>query len=402
MRRENENLSDYLLRIHEEELGYEYRSEEVQARVLIRKYKEFVKALNLHDDMTDEEEKMFREFIRTNETLKSFYKKGSGQTAATKKLQDLYIRTNEYFKTVLYPHYVEEAKCLRPKEAQIHMMDMARLHSVPKGLEPNSFLQHLEEQWDAFMKDYVYVVSSPEIEGHSLSQAVDDEIEYYKYKYNNYNKPSGEFEGAEIEYYNGQNDNPYKNLYIYCLFQYVSYFLATKLPVFSVEKFTGIEALKAYKDKHTLSLRDVAEAYSLIDNTTADKAYERLKKQFQKYDYFEGYKNGIGEYQFHDITEPLAFSETYRKKDTIPSDYTDFMIRYVYCKLIAFAIDGKIDNISALKKYHSFFEESYMELIKTVYISDAKFSTFLDILIGTAGRISLRLLAPKEKVDMMV
>lgn len=145
MRRENENLSDYLLRIHEEELGYEYRSEEVQARVLIRKYKEFVKALNLHDDMTDEEEKMFREFIRTNETLKSFYKKGSGQTAATKKLQDLYIRTNEYFKTVLYPHYVEEAKCLRPKEAQIHMMDMARLHSVPKGLEPNSFLQHLEE-----------------------------------------------------------------------------------------------------------------------------------------------------------------------------------------------------------------------------------------------------------------
>ena len=160
--------------------------------------------------------------------------------------------------------------------------------------------------------------------------------------------------------------------------------------------------MKAYKDKHTLSLRDVAEAYSLIDNTTADKAYERLKKQFQKYDYFEGYKNGIGEYQFHDITEPLAFSETYRKKDTIPSDYTDFMIRYVYCKLIAFAIDGKIDNISALKKYHSFFEESYMELIKTVYISDAKFSTFLDILISTAGRISLRLLAPKEKVDMMV
>ena len=51
----------------------------------------------------------------------------------------------------------------------------------------------------------------------------------------------------------------------------------------------------------------------------------------------------------------------------------------------AFAIDGKIDNISALKKYHSFFEESYMELIKTVYISDAKFSTFLDILIGTAN-----------------
>jgi len=402
MRRENENLSDYLLRIHEEELGYEYRSEEIQARVLIRKYKEFVKTLNLHDDMTDEEEKMFREFIRTNETLKSFYKKGSGQTAATKKLQDLYIHANEYFKTVLYPHYVEEAKCLRPKEAQIHMMDKTRLHSVLQALEPRTFIQNLEKRWSKFMDFYVRILSAPRIEGHSLLQAVDDEIEFYKNKYNNYNKPSGEFEGAEIEYYNGQNDNPYKNLYIYCLFQYVSYFLATKIPVFSVEKFTGVVALKAYKAKHILSLRDVAEAYSLIDNTTVDKAYERLKKQFQKYDYFDGYKNEAGEYQFHDITEPLAFSETYRKKDTIPSNYTDFMIRYVYCRLISFAIDDKMDYIAALEKYHSFFEEAYKELIKTVYISDAKFSTFLDILIGTAGRISLRLLAPKEKVNMMV
>ena len=80
MREENENLSDYLLRIYKDELKYEYRSEEVQARVLVRWYKEFVKALNLHDNMLEEEEKLFREFIRTNETLKSFYKKGSGQT----------------------------------------------------------------------------------------------------------------------------------------------------------------------------------------------------------------------------------------------------------------------------------------------------------------------------------
>lgn len=78
------------------------------------------------------------------------------------------------------------------------------------------------------------------------------------------------------------------------------------------------------------------------------------------------------------------------------------MIYHVYCKLIEFAIDGETDNISAIEKYHSFFDEAYKELIKTVYISDAKFSTFLDILIGTAGRISLRLVAPKEVVDMMV
>lgn len=91
MRRENENLSDYLLRIHEEELGYEYRSEEVQARVLVRKYKEFIKVLNLHDDMTEEEEKLFREFVRTNETLKSFYKKGSGHSKQQKNYKGCII-----------------------------------------------------------------------------------------------------------------------------------------------------------------------------------------------------------------------------------------------------------------------------------------------------------------------
>ena len=402
MREENENLSDYLLRIYKDELKYEYRSEEVQARVLVRWYKEFVKALNLHDNMLEEEEKLFREFIRTNETLKSFYKKGSGQTAATTKLQDLYNRANEYFKTVLSHRYVEEAKCYRPKEAQIHMMDMTRLHSVSQALEPKAFIQQLEKHWAEFMDNYVKILSSPEIEGHSLTQAVDDEIDNYNIKLSNYNKPSNESEGAEIEYYNGQNDNPYKNLYIFCLFKYVSYFLATRLPTFSVEKFTGISALKSYKEKPILSLKDVAAAYALIDKTTVDKAYDRLKKQFQKYDYFEGYKNESGEYQFYDITEPLAFSETYRKKDTIPSEHTNFLIRHVYCRLIAFAIDGMTDRIGAVQKYHIFFENAYKELVKTEYISDAKFSTYLDILIGTAGRISLRLVAPKEVVDMMV
>lgn len=402
MRQENENLSDYLLRIHKEELGYEYRSEEIQARVLVRKYKEFIKVLNFHDDMTEEEEQLFREFVRSNETLKSYYKKGSGQEAAEKKLQDLYIRANDYFKAVLYPRYVEEAKCYRPKEAQIHMMDMTRLHSVSQALEPKAFIQQLEKHWSEFMNNYVYILSYPEIEDHSLTQAVDDEIDNYNTILSNYNKPSGEFEGADIEYYNGQNDNPYKNLYIYCLFQYVSYFLKTRLPTFSVEKFTGISTLKSYKEKPILSLRDIAEAYALIDKTTVDKAYDRLKKQFQKYDYFDGYKNESGEYQFHDITEPLAFSETYRKKDTVPSEHINILIRHVYCRLIAFAIDGMTDRICAVQKYHIFFENAYKELVKTEYISDAKFSTYLDILIGTAGRISLRLVAPKEVVDMMV
>lgn len=400
MRQETESLSDYLLRIHKEELNYDYGSDEIQATVLVRKYKHFIKTLNFHDDMTEEEEKVFRVFIHENETLKSFYKKSSGQNETAQKLQYLYNLATDYYNTVLYPHYVEEAKCLQPKEAQIHMMDAERLHSVLRGLEPNSFVEHLEKQWDEFLRNYIYVLSTTEIGRISLSQAIDDEIEFYNTKLESYNQTTGE--SSDAYYYNGQNDNPYKNLYIYCLFQYVSYFLATRLPEFSVEKFVGVDALKSYKVQNKLSLRDVAAAYALIDNTTADKAYERIKKQFQKYDFFDRCKNDKGEYLFHDIMEPLAFFETYRKKDTIPSDHTNFMIRRVYCKLIGFAIDDKMDYISALEKYHSFFKGAYKELVKTIYISDAKFITYLDILIGTAGRISLRLIASKEEVDMIL
>ena len=395
MRQEKESLSNYLLRIHKEELGYEYEED----TVLVKKYKHFIRSLNFHENMTDAEEAIFREFLKANETLKSFYKKGVGQTEAKKKLQYLYNKAIDYYTKILYPQFVSEAKCLSPKDAQIHLLDAERLHSIPIDLEPTEFIYKLEELWNDFFNDYFRILSASELGICSLSQAVEDEIEYYNAKVKNYNQPINEFENANIDYYTGQNDNPYKNLYIYCLFQYIKYYLDTRIPVFSVKQFDGLEALRTYRTKKVLSLRDVAQAYALVSNLSPDKVYDRIKKQFQKYGFFQSCKNGEGNYQFRDITEPLAFYEIYRKKNIERSEFTDKLILYVYSNLIGFAIDGKIDNIEALEKYNFFFKQEYQKLADNKLVCDEKFETFIEILMYTAGRLSLRLIAPKEEVN---
>ena len=99
------------------------------------------------------------------------------------------------------------------------------------------------------------------------------------------------------------------------------------------------------------------------------------------------------------MIEPIAFYETYRKKNIVVSEYTNRIIRFVYCKLIEFVIDNKMSNIEAIERYQLFFKEAYSKLAKIEYISDDKFATFLDTIFLTAGRISLRLVAPKDVVD---
>lgn len=70
MRKDHESLSNYLLRLHKESLGFEYAFNGTRPSPLITKYKDFIKFLNFHEEMTDAEEKVFCEFLKANSTLK--------------------------------------------------------------------------------------------------------------------------------------------------------------------------------------------------------------------------------------------------------------------------------------------------------------------------------------------
>lgn len=351
--------------------------------------------------MTDDEEVVFCEYLKTSKTLKKTFTKSMGKGVAEETLQRLYCQAIEYYNTHLKPNIDVLSELMSPKDVQIHMMDSFRINSVTPDLEPSGFLNRLDELWNDFYENYFRMIATIKIGKHSLKQAVADEISLYKATEEGYNQPTSEYVDADL-YYTGMNDNPYKNLYIYCLFQYVEYFLDAKLPSISKKQFEGLEALKSFIEKESLSLKDLAEAYSLVANKSADKMYNNIKSLFRKNNLCQSCKDKRGRYQFHEITEPLAFFEFYRKKNIAPSEQDNMLIYYVYKELIELAINGQLDEIAALEEYHKFFKSEYVNLLNTVYISDDKFRTFLEILINTAGRISLRLIAPKKEVDMVL
>lgn len=64
-----------------------------------------------------------------------------------------------------------------------------------------------------------------------------------------------------------------------------------------------------------------------------------------------------------------------------------------------FAIDGKMEIIEAIVIYLTFIKEEYKKLFQIDHINEAKAFTFLEILLNSAGRILLRLIADSELVD---
>ena len=401
MRKDNESLTNYLLRLHNDSLDFKYEFSGTRPSPLINKYKNFIKALNFHEEMTDAEEKVFCEFLKADSTLKKTITKGRGKGAAEETLQRLYRQAIEYYDTNLKPNIDELYELMSSKDVQIHMMDSFRINSVTPDLEPSGFLNRLDELWNDFYECYFRMIATIKIGKHTLRQAVSDEISLYKAMDKGYNQPTSEYVDGDF-YYTGINDNPYKNLYLYCLFQYVEYFLDAKLPSISRKQFEGLEALKPFIEKESFSLREIAKAYALVSKESLDQTYDNFKSLYRKYNWFKSCKNKRGHYQFHDISEPLAFYVFYRKKNVPPSEHDNLLIHYVYKELIELAINGKLDEIAALDEYHRFFKSEYLYLLKTVFISDDKFRTFLEILMNTAGRISLRLISPKEEVDMIL
>ncbi|MDY3215154.1 MAG: hypothetical protein SOW77_07795 [Ruminococcus sp.] len=403
MIQENETQLEYVSRLFFEEYGFYYASKEETNRPLVKKYKNFIAALNLHDPMTDEEEKLYRHFLKFDITLKSFFAKKTGPNEANKKLDELYDAAQQYYENNIEPTVRNEAKRMSPKDAQIHMMDSKRNDSITRTVNMLSFYQELNDKMAYFYANLFRILSTCKMpKTNPLMVAVDDEIKNYKNKLSSYNAVPSDlqetFDSEEI-YYVGKNNNPYKNLYIYCFLQFVKYFIDIRIPSITEKQFDNLQLLRKYRTKSVYSLHDIANMYSEISDISKQKAYDRMKKLFQKYHIFESCKDANGRFSFSEIELPLAYYEMYRKKNIEPNNLTDSIIRSVYCPLIAFAIDGDTEKISAMAKYISFIRDEFLNLTKEKNIDDAKYSTFLEMLLNSSARVELRLLASKEEVD---
>lgn len=114
--------------------------------------------------------------------------------------------------------------------------------------------------------------------------------------------------------YDGKNDNPHKNLYIYCLMSYIKDFYISRIPKIEVSSFPDVENINMQEDKTYFSLKDAAESYSQISNKNAENIRENMKKQFQKLEYMQGFKKR-GRYEFQDIIFPIISYHYFRKNN---------------------------------------------------------------------------------------
>ena len=252
-----ESKKDYLRRILNIKRGDAGYSD---MDTYIKEYNNFMRTLNYNFIRGGEEEKIFVYFHEHNLTPANIAKKEKGKDQLKNDLKILLKKSNEYYNSVLYPEYYKNAKRMRPQDAKIELSDKERNNNVIGDFnDVEKFICLLDDKWNKFTY-YLYMVITLifdkhdflnaqflPISGSDFEKALNDEIEYYKEKVNLYYHPFDlDADGDDIEsydevYYIGKNDNPYKNLYIYCMMAYLKNFYEIDIPLIDIEKPFGFE-----------------------------------------------------------------------------------------------------------------------------------------------------------------
>lgn len=395
-----ENKKDYLrriLKVHPGDPRY------VEMDTCLREYNKFNNTLNFNGFRGGEEEKVFLYLYEHQLTVASIVAKNKGKEKLLDELRTILSKAVNYYKDVLYPEYHEQAKNLSPKSYQIEMWDKERINSIVGPLaNVDDFVDSLDKRWDEFT-NYLYktidLVFSREYSGENrpgflkkgcFEDKVNDEIDYYVRQVRQY---SQSFEDPEQVYYIGKNDNPYKNLYLYCLRSYIKNFYIINIPrvedgkFYDLVHFTGIEAKTVY------GLSDIAEMYSKMANCEYNKAYGKIKQQFRKSKFMQQYKND-GKYEFPCPELPLATYVYYSKKNHKEPDFEklfrnyDPLMVYVYAPLLRANMEGETSKLNSYNMFYDFILNEFSNALNRT--DDAYITTFLEILLQCPVRLFYR------------
>lgn len=458
-----ESKKDYLrriLNINRGDAGYS------DMDTYIKEYNNFMRTLNYNFIRGGEEEKIFVYFHEHNLTPSNIAKKEKGKDQLKNDLKILLKKSNEYYNNVLYPEYYKNAKRMRPQDAQIELSDKKRNNNVIGDLnDVEKFICLLDDKWNKFIY-YLYMVIDLVFDKHDFlneqflpisakdfEKALNDEIAFYKENVNSYYHPfdidtDGEdmdfehdeqfndIESYDEVYYIGKNDNPYKNLYIYCMMAYLKNFYEIDIPLIDIEKPFGFENIdkidfNKLMSKKTFSLTDIAEIYSIMSNCDEKKAYEKIKQQFRKSFYMSRYKCN-GEYKFNKLEIPLATYAYYSKKNHaepnpilayylyfIDKNYDEFkiisydvilkewnsklwekfectnyiqeynpLITFIYAPLLRSALLHENEKLITYNKFREFIIQGFKNMLKIV--DDGHLKYFIDFILECPMRLYYR------------
>lgn len=403
-----ENKKEYLRRIlgvTKDDSGYS------EMDTFMREYNNFISSFNFDEIRGGEIEKIFVDFHKKGITPAKLVELQKGRKELEKQLFHYSNKAKEYYnKEIRDKYYKEICRTRYPKEAMIELNDLEVNHSLTGGLSDlKNFLTEVDEHWNTFMNELYTTVDlifsgryeDGIVRNDEFDKIVEEEITFYSNRIKEYEKS---FEQPEI-YYIGKNDNPYKNIFVYCLNSYIRNFypidIITMQPG-NVDKLTKMIPPEK-KEKYTLG--DVAKAYSDMSGEDYSKVYDRIKKQFGKSLFMQEEKNGKS-YEFSCIEIPLATYIYYSKKNhkepefSKPFDVYDRFIVHFYAPLLRANIYGNHSNLIAFNRYAEFVNEEFRKLTNTV--NDAYVDTWIEELFLTSLHLHYRCIKgfPLESVPL--
>lgn len=391
-----ETKKEYIIRILNITRDYAWYSE---VDTFMREYNNFIKAFNFDEIRGGEIEKIFIDFHNKGITPAKLVELKQGKKNLEKQLLFYGRKAKQYFKKEIKKKYYNEiVKTRPPKEAIIELMDLERIHSLTGNLsDASSFLEKLDKLFKDFMNELyntVDLIFSGKYEVDSIktdefNKVVDEEITFYQKRVSNYEKS---FEQSEI-YYVGKNDNPYKNIFLYCMNSYIRNFYPIDIVTMQPGIVGKLNLMIIPEKKEQYGLKDVAKAYSDMSGETYDKAYEKMKKQFRKSLFMQKHKKGRY-YQFDCIEIPLATYIYYSKKNHIepkyfsPFEEYDKFIDHYYAPLLRANMCKEYMKLKTFNKYVDFVKVEFKKLTKTV--NDAYLDTLLEELLQTSLHLKYR------------
>ncbi len=401
-----------------------------------KEYLRFLEALNLKDDRNPEVDLFFRFLQKNNLTISKLVAKKQGQEYLFSQLKYALELEDTYYNQYLIPgfqDYVREN--VKPDEQDIELNDFKRINGLSGVLtDLNYFMSFFIKQWQKFI-DYLYKTIEQVCNNICVRVpfpiAVNKEKEFLKKFIENYYN----VEHPEL-YYDGTNDNPYKNLFIYCLISYLDDFYLSKFPEISARTFLedyylcvdsdineGLD-LKSYElsdipdfsdrafpdlapfmnviPKNIYTLKDVAEVYATVLNDNKEKVYKRLEKYFSDTGIFKPSKESR-EYEFKDMVYPIAAHMFFKKKNRTyaPEDRSllsdNQVFDHIYYPLFRAKILEQENVIEAYSEYRKFILEEFKRAFKRV--DDSYLIELINMVIGKSSmRLSMRIIGIEDNL----
>jgi len=400
-----ESKKEYLRRIlnvKRGDPGYE------EMDTVIREFNTFMRILNYKKCEGTPAEDIFVDMHNKGLTVSSLVAKGRKLEDIIQEMEDILKKAYSFYDSVLEPRYKKIAfsSCHSISDIDVELCDRRRINSVVgRYSNPKEFLKRFDKQWkesNGYLAGTIHLVFSGEYDKkrpqllryNEFDKVVDEEIGFFKRHKDQYNKVDDEHKDF---YYYGDNDNPYKNLYLYYLNAYMKQYYKFDLPDVTLNRFYSLKQFDGVSDKITLnkvySLRDIAELHSMMSGLPGNKIYENMKKKFRKLKFIMPNKD-TGKYTFTDAALPLATYEYYKKKNHVEIDHGipfwsyDPLMVYVYAPILRAMIFRKEKELEAYIRYRKFIISEYEGLLSRV--DDGFQSTFLDMLLESPMRLKYR------------